>query len=56
MKKRDDKKPAAEHSAETKVRRCLKCKRSFLSAWAGERICRPCKSTEAWRSGIVGTR
>ena len=56
MKKRDDKKPTAEHGADAKIRRCLKCKRSFLSGWAGERICRSCKSTEAWRSGIVGTR
>jgi hypothetical protein len=57
MKKRDDhKKPTAEHGADAKMRRCLMCKRPFPSAWAGERFCRACKSTEAWRSGIVGTR
>jgi hypothetical protein len=32
-------------------RRCLRCDTIFDSAWAGERICRPCKGTSAWRSG-----
>jgi len=34
-----------------KTRRCLVCRDAFESAWAGERICRKCKSTAAWRSG-----
>ncbi len=36
-----------------KNRDCLLCRKEFLSAWAGERICRPCKGTSAWRSGIA---
>ncbi len=36
---------------ETKTRHCLICKDSFLSEWAGERICRKCKSSSAWRTG-----
>ena len=47
------KKPETDGDLEVKTRRCLICKTSFLSAWAGERICRRCKSTEKWRSGIA---
>jgi hypothetical protein len=39
---------------EEKVRNCLICKSPFPSAWAGERICRRCKSTSAWRGGALG--
>lgn len=35
-----------------KDRQCLSCKASFPSAWFGERICRRCKSTNAWRNGV----
>lgn len=43
---------APEHEpAPPKIRTCLRCQTPFESAWAGERICRPCKSTHAWRSG-----
>jgi hypothetical protein len=34
-----------------KMRPCLKCRTPFLSEWSGERICRKCKSTIAWRQG-----
>ena len=34
-----------------KTRKCLMCEDPFLSEWAGERICRKCKSTHNWRSG-----
>lgn len=37
-----------------KVRKCLICKTAFPSAWSGERICRRCKSTSAWRGGALG--
>lgn len=37
-----------------KVRKCLICQEPFPSAWAGERVCRRCKSTSAWRSGTMG--
>jgi len=36
---------------DSKTRRCLVCADSFLSAWAGERICRKCKSSSTWRTG-----
>lgn len=38
---------------EAKTRNCLVCKTAFVSAWAGERICRRCKSTEKWRAGLA---
>ena len=31
---------------EAKRRQCLRCRRDFKSAWAGERICGACKSGE----------
>ena len=34
-----------------RMRRCLRCGERFPSEWAGERICRKCKSTVAWRRG-----
>jgi hypothetical protein len=36
---------------ELKPRVCLMCRKSFESEWAGERVCRKCKSTETWRRG-----
>jgi hypothetical protein len=48
---RDHRKP--ERADEDKMRACLVCKKKFLSAWAGERICRHCKSTSAWRGGVL---
>jgi hypothetical protein len=53
MSKHIYKKPESKRSAEAKMRRCLICKAPFLSAWAGERVCRRCKSTEKWRAGIA---
>ena len=39
------------------TRTCLKCHNPFLSAWAGERVCKACKNTTAWRSGsLTSTR
>ena len=35
-----------------KERRCLNCAGSFQSLWAGERVCKACKQTSSWRSGI----
>jgi hypothetical protein len=46
-------KPESEYGAELKTRECLVCREAFPSAWAGERICRRCKSTSAWRSGAL---
>ena len=49
----DHKKPGAERATDPKTKQCLVCKSPFLSEWAGERICRRCKSTAAWRTGVV---
>jgi hypothetical protein len=38
--------------SEPKPRRCLRCRGPFQSAWAGERICPRCKSSNAWRTGM----
>lgn len=35
-----------------KVRDCLRCRKSFDSAWSGERICKQCKNSSSWRNGI----
>mgnify|MGYP001463186439 CR=1 FL=1 len=40
-----------ERDDERKTRQCLVCKDSFLSEWAGERICRKCKQRAEWRNG-----
>jgi len=37
---------------ESKTRKCLVCKVEFLSEWAGERVCKKCKSRSEWRNGI----
>lgn len=47
----DTKMPETERDTDRKTRLCLKCGLPFPSEWAGERICRKCKSTEAWRRG-----
>jgi hypothetical protein len=35
-----------------KVRRCLMCHEPFGSEWSGERLCKRCKTSAQWRSGI----
>jgi len=45
-----NKKPQPEN-LEPVVRRCLMCLVEFLSQHKGERVCRACKSTLAWRQG-----
>ncbi len=34
-----------------KTRKCLLCGTQFASEWAGERVCKKCKATAAWRQG-----
>jgi hypothetical protein len=36
---------------DSKFRRCLMCRDRFESSWPGERVCKRCKSTAAWREG-----
>jgi len=38
---------------EVKQRRCLNCTDQFPSVWAGERVCKRCKQTSSWRSGVA---
>ena len=40
-----------EQSDTSKTRQCLMCGDKFESAWAGERICRRCRGSKAWRTG-----
>jgi uncharacterized paraquat-inducible protein A len=35
----------------SKIRRCLRCRATFNSEWAGERVCSHCKSSTTWRNG-----
>lgn len=35
-----------------KVRDCLRCNARFASAWSGERICKHCKQSTTWKSGV----
>ncbi|MBJ26903.1 MAG: hypothetical protein CL567_04505 [Alphaproteobacteria bacterium] len=42
-----------ETQPEIKERKCLKCREVFPSQWAGERICKRCKSSGSWRNGSV---
>ena len=45
------KKPISERKDEAMVRLCLKCREAFESHWAGERVCKTCKSRDEWRTG-----
>ena len=42
-----------EHTVDEKVGVCLICRSEFPSAWAGERVCRRCKTTSIWRNGAL---
>lgn len=42
---------AASPLHKEKHRRCLVCSEDFVSAWAGERVCKKCRSSTAWRQG-----
>ncbi len=47
--------PAQHAIADTpRTRPCLCCGVAFDSSGFGERICRRCKSTSAWRDGNAG--
>ncbi len=47
---KNSKRPETERDTVRKTRRCLVCAQPFQSEWAGERVCRKCKSTAAWRT------
>ena len=44
-------KPESEREHERKQRRCLNCRKLFMSDWLGERICSKCKSSSSWVNG-----
>jgi hypothetical protein len=44
--------PLAANADVPQMRHCLRCRTPFLSEGFGERICRPCKGTNAWRTEI----
>jgi hypothetical protein len=43
-------------TSDPKIRKCLLCRKPSPSAWAGERVCRKCKSTAAWRTAPIDRR
>lgn len=44
--------PDAAPADVPRTRRCLRCRTPFPSEGFGERICRPCKGTNAWRTAV----
>jgi len=48
---KDTTKPTTDIQYVTKRRNCLMCDESFVSEWAGERVCKRCKSNDSWRTG-----
>jgi len=55
MRTRPDATTAPGPHDPAKSRPCLRCRTRFTSAWAGERICTPCKQTVSWRGGTPRT-
>lgn len=43
--------PETDSDQAVKTRRCLLCRNPFPSEWVGDRVCRKCKATAAWRNG-----
>ena len=46
--KKDQIKPSSMDKQE-KLRKCLTCEKEFLSSWAGNRICKKCRSRAKFR-------
>jgi hypothetical protein len=40
-----------ENAAKFKRRKCLMCRKLFMSEWVGERVCKKCKASSSWRQG-----
>lgn len=47
---KDTTKPVSDIQYVSKRRNCLMCEEPFQSEWAGERICKRCKSNDSWRN------
>ena len=43
--------PKTSDATSKKTRRCLSCGNPFESEWVGNRVCKKCKDTTAWKSG-----
>jgi hypothetical protein len=48
---KDHSKPKSDRVYQVKKRHCLTCGDPMRSEWSGERVCKRCKGTAAWRSG-----
>lgn len=48
-----NKKPESDRIYVPKTRRCLMCSTEFQSSWPGERICKSCKETAAWKDSSL---
>ncbi len=46
-----NKKHKSDREHTQKRRRCLMCRKLFMSAWQGERICTDCKHSGTWCDG-----
>jgi hypothetical protein len=51
--KADHEAAAEETVYRPQPRTCLMCRSTFDSAWAGERICKSCKTHKRWRDGAA---
>lgn len=47
----DKKKPVSDREMKPMQRKCLTCRKLFISAGVHNHVCQPCKSTDHWRSG-----
>lgn len=47
----DDTKDIENQENAVAKRQCLFCGSTFESRWIGERVCRRCKESAAWREG-----
>ncbi|WP_343562948.1 hypothetical protein [Kiloniella sp. b19] len=53
MSDQSNTKPVSDRVYNKKKRKCLKCRETFMSEWPGERICKTCKASTAWREGVA---
>jgi hypothetical protein len=44
-------KPPPDEVPVPKTRFCLMCSEKFVSKWKGDRVCKRCKGTAAWKQG-----
>lgn len=44
-------KPKPDNADARKRRKCLMCSNQFNSDWAGDRVCKSCRNSRAWKDG-----